>query len=65
MATLDTRICDTPGCNSVAKLQCPSCIKLGIQGSFFCSQVFYSFILYKPINNRFIIFFNSILLELY
>ncbi|KAK6617909.1 Methionine aminopeptidase 1 [Polyplax serrata] len=38
MASLDTRICDTPGCNSVAKLQCPSCIKLGIQGSFFCSQ---------------------------
>ncbi|EEB13749.1 predicted protein [Pediculus humanus corporis] len=38
MTSLDSRICDTPGCSSVAKLQCPSCIKLGIQGSFFCSQ---------------------------
>ncbi|KAL0267995.1 UNVERIFIED_CONTAM: hypothetical protein PYX00_010097 [Menopon gallinae] len=38
MASVDTRKCDTPGCNSDAKLQCPTCIKLGIQGSFFCSQ---------------------------
>jgi len=33
------RVCETPGCNSAAKLQCPTCIKLGIQGSYFCSQV--------------------------
>nr|CAD7267192.1 unnamed protein product [Timema shepardi] len=32
------RVCETPGCNSLAKLQCPTCIKLGIQGSYFCSQ---------------------------
>jgi hypothetical protein len=34
-----SRVCETPGCNSAAKLQCPTCIKLGIQGSYFCSQV--------------------------
>ncbi|XP_042228483.1 methionine aminopeptidase 1-like isoform X1 [Homarus americanus] len=33
-----THVCETSGCNSEAKLQCPTCIKLGIQGSFFCSQ---------------------------
>lgn len=31
-------MCETPGCKSLAKLQCPTCIKLGIQGSFFCTQ---------------------------
>lgn len=31
-------ICGTAGCNSSAKLQCPTCIKLGIKGSYFCSQ---------------------------
>ena len=30
--------CETPGCDKQAKLQCPTCIKLQIQGSFFCSQ---------------------------
>jgi hypothetical protein len=35
----ESRVCETPGCNSAAKLQCPTCIKLGIQGSYFCSQV--------------------------
>jgi hypothetical protein len=34
-----TRVCETPGCDKEAKLQCPTCIKLMIQGSFFCSQV--------------------------
>ncbi|XP_041363479.1 methionine aminopeptidase 1-like [Gigantopelta aegis] len=33
-----SRVCETPACNSEAKLQCPTCIKLGIAGSFFCSQ---------------------------
>lgn len=32
------RVCETPGCDKEAKLQCPTCIKLMIQGSFFCSQ---------------------------
>uniref|UniRef100_A0A3Q3J9Y6 Methionine aminopeptidase n=1 Tax=Monopterus albus TaxID=43700 RepID=A0A3Q3J9Y6_MONAL len=32
------RECETEGCDKDAKLQCPTCIKLGIQGSFFCSQ---------------------------
>ncbi|XP_021926405.1 methionine aminopeptidase 1 isoform X3 [Zootermopsis nevadensis] len=34
----ESRVCETAGCNSAAKLQCPTCIKLGIQGSYFCSQ---------------------------
>nr|BAN21190.1 methionine aminopeptidase [Riptortus pedestris] len=33
-----SRVCESPGCNLPAKLQCPTCINLGIQGSFFCSQ---------------------------
>ncbi|KAJ3641212.1 hypothetical protein Zmor_027727 [Zophobas morio] len=36
MSSLGT--CETPGCENGAKLQCPTCLKLGIQGSFFCSQ---------------------------
>ncbi|XP_007543927.1 methionine aminopeptidase 1 [Poecilia formosa] len=32
------RECETEGCSRDAKLQCPTCIKLGIQGSYFCSQ---------------------------
>lgn len=31
-------MCETPGCKSIAQLQCPTCRKLGIQGSFFCTQ---------------------------
>ncbi|KAG9339858.1 hypothetical protein JZ751_022363 [Albula glossodonta] len=38
MAAVETRECETDGCSSEAKLQCPTCIKLGIQGSYFCSQ---------------------------
>ncbi len=30
--------CETPGCEKEAKLQCPTCIKLDIKGSFFCTQ---------------------------
>ncbi|XP_062852104.1 methionine aminopeptidase 1 isoform X2 [Trichomycterus rosablanca] len=37
-AVVATRECETDGCNKEAKLQCPTCIKLGIQGSYFCSQ---------------------------
>ena len=47
MATCDVdrppdaeKLCETQDCNRPAKLQCPTCIKLGIKGSFFCSQVF-------------------------
>ncbi|XP_031550856.1 methionine aminopeptidase 1-like [Actinia tenebrosa] len=32
------KVCETPACNKPASLQCPSCIKLNIEGSFFCSQ---------------------------
>uniref|UniRef100_A0A8B9M4X1 Methionyl aminopeptidase 1 n=1 Tax=Accipiter nisus TaxID=211598 RepID=A0A8B9M4X1_9AVES len=38
MAAVETRVCETAGCSSEAKLQCPTCLKLGIQGSYFCSQ---------------------------
>ncbi|MGH0159203.1 UNVERIFIED_CONTAM: hypothetical protein FKN15_036861 [Acipenser sinensis] len=38
MAALESRECETDNCSSKAKLQCPTCIKLGIQGSYFCSQ---------------------------
>ncbi|XP_069125180.1 methionine aminopeptidase 1-like [Argopecten irradians] len=37
-APMVARLCETPGCSKDAKLQCPTCIKLGIPGSFFCSQ---------------------------
>lgn len=30
--------CESPGCGQPAKLRCPTCIKLGIHGSFFCAQ---------------------------
>ncbi|EDO37168.1 predicted protein [Nematostella vectensis] len=35
---VNSRTCETPACNKPAKLQCPSCIKLCIPGSYFCSQ---------------------------
>ncbi|OXB55860.1 hypothetical protein ASZ78_002971 [Callipepla squamata] len=38
MAAVETRVCETAGCSSEAKLQCPTCLKLGIQSSYFCSQ---------------------------
>jgi len=33
-----TKICESAGCNKDARLQCPTCIKLEIEGSFFCDQ---------------------------
>ncbi|XP_065884830.1 methionine aminopeptidase 1-like isoform X2 [Dysidea avara] len=30
--------CETQDCNKPAKLQCPTCLKQGIKGSYFCSQ---------------------------
>ena len=35
---MENQTCETPGCEKAAKLQCPTCIKLEIKGSFFCSQ---------------------------
>ena len=32
-------VCITAGCSKPASLQCPTCLKMDIQGSFFCSQV--------------------------
>ncbi|CAL8271015.1 unnamed protein product [Merluccius merluccius] len=38
MASIQAKECETEGCCKEAKLQCPRCITLGIQGSYFCSQ---------------------------
>ncbi|XP_065652221.1 methionine aminopeptidase 1 isoform X2 [Hydra vulgaris] len=32
------KTCATPNCNKIANLQCPTCLKLGLSGSFFCEQ---------------------------
>jgi methionyl aminopeptidase len=31
--------CSREGCENKSKLQCPTCLKQGIEGSYFCSQV--------------------------
>jgi len=31
-------LCGTPGCGKASQLSCPTCIKLGLQASYFCSQ---------------------------
>lgn len=36
---MDGHMCGTPGCANVARLRCPTCIKLKLKDSFFCSQV--------------------------
>ncbi|KAI8086116.1 methionine aminopeptidase 1 [Halteromyces radiatus] len=38
MSDLSNQKCKSPGCGQPAKLQCPTCLKLKIDGSFFCSQ---------------------------
>lgn len=43
-------MCETPGCMTDASLQCPTCLKIGIQGSYFCSQVSRHFRLYVEFN---------------
>lgn len=37
MAASD-HVCLSAGCGKAATLQCPTCIKLKIEGSYFCSQ---------------------------
>ena len=39
------QVCETTSCNNEAKLQCPTCIKLGIQGSYFCNQVIFNLLI--------------------
>ncbi|KAI9312689.1 methionine aminopeptidase 1-like protein [Dichotomocladium elegans] len=34
----ESKHCQAPNCSELAKLQCPTCLKLGMEGSFFCSQ---------------------------
>lgn len=37
-AEVTGQTCISPDCGKPAKLQCPTCLKQGISGSFFCSQ---------------------------
>ncbi|KRZ50947.1 Methionine aminopeptidase 1 [Trichinella nativa] len=34
----ESQICQRPECNNVAKLKCPTCIKLNLKPSYFCCQ---------------------------
>eukprot|EP00347_Sterkiella_histriomuscorum_P004718 403359376 len=36
---MSTRLCENPECRKPATLQCPTCVKLGLDPSFFCDQV--------------------------
>lgn len=36
--SVNEHMCETPDCGKKATLQCPTCLKIGIQGSFFCGQ---------------------------
>ncbi|KAJ1830876.1 Methionine aminopeptidase 1 [Coemansia sp. RSA 2711] len=38
MSAIEKHLCKTEGCDKPATLQCPTCVKLEIPGSFFCSQ---------------------------
>lgn len=38
MSAVMGHTCETPDCGKKATLQCPTCLKMGIQGSFFCGQ---------------------------
>ncbi|KAI9268057.1 peptidase M24, structural domain-containing protein [Phascolomyces articulosus] len=38
MSSTEGKVCQSSGCGKPAKLQCPTCLKLKIEGSFFCSQ---------------------------
>lgn len=38
MATSSEQLCQGLNCSKPAALQCPTCLKLGIPNSFFCSQ---------------------------
>ncbi|RUS21642.1 methionine aminopeptidase 1 [Endogone sp. FLAS-F59071] len=38
MSVVTDQVCGAVDCENPAKLQCPTCIKLHIEGSFFCSQ---------------------------
>ncbi|KAJ2355233.1 Methionine aminopeptidase 1, partial [Coemansia sp. RSA 2618] len=38
MSAIDQQTCQTPGCGKPATLQCPTCVKLEVEESHFCSQ---------------------------
>lgn len=44
---VNMRTCETGGCEKEAKLQCPTCLKLGLD-NFFCSQVSASINVFLP-----------------
>ncbi len=35
---MEGRVCENPECRKPATLQCPTCVKLQLEPSFFCSQ---------------------------
>jgi methionyl aminopeptidase len=35
---MDSHVCESVGCEAVAKMQCPTCIKLKLKAAYFCSQ---------------------------
>ena len=35
---MEGQVCMNPECRKPAAMQCPTCIKLGLEPSFFCSQ---------------------------
>ena len=38
LPTSNLRACATPACPKPATMQCPTCIKLGLEPTHFCSQ---------------------------
>ena len=39
MADEEQHVCSTPNCEKAASLRCPTCIKLSLKDTYFCSQV--------------------------
>ncbi|VDN15429.1 unnamed protein product [Dibothriocephalus latus] len=44
-------VCVTPDCGKTATLRCPTCVKLGITGSYFCNQVRFINLLFTCFRN--------------
>lgn len=34
----DQRACATPDCTKAASMQCPTCLKMGLEATYFCGQ---------------------------
>ncbi|CAO3677479.1 unnamed protein product [Umbelopsis vinacea] len=51
---MSAAVCNAPNCDNTAKLECPTCIKQSVAGSFFCSQDCFkkSWGVHKALHNR-------------